>query len=136
MIGRLERQPMPQTGLDLRQRLAAFTGRLEKDCNQMIQLIMTHQLLLRFLAPHINAAAFAKLDPALPGQFAISRAHCVRMDFKATSKFARTGEFLTSLQIAARYSQTYLDHQLFAERDFAAFGKPEAHGQRRISQRG
>src|SRR5437588_8619227 len=107
--------------------------RLKEVCDQSIQTEGAFLALIRRVLANINTAAFAKIDPAITVQLTIGGADRVRMNTKATRQFAGAGQPLSRAQVAADYAQPNLRDELLAQRNFAAFGKPQAHSARSIS---
>src|SRR5260370_31764758 len=97
------------------------TGRPEKDGDQLIQRIMTFDLLLPGSSQNVNSAALAKLNPTLLGQPAISGADSVCMDVVAPCQLACTRQLLPCFQIITDNPEDDLRRQLIAQRYFAAF---------------
>src|SRR5581483_11355861 len=76
---------------------------------------------------HVDAAALAEINPAAARQIAVNRAAGVGAHAKAPRHLARAGQLLTRLQGVAGDAKDKLCGELFANRDFAAFGEPESH---------
>src|ERR1051325_10394146 len=77
--------------------------------------------------PYVDAAAFAKLDPAAAGQVAVGRAYGVGMNLQAVRQLARARQFLIRLQIAADDAERDLRADLLAQRHLAVFRQPDSH---------
>ena len=108
--------------------------RLKELRDQLIQTEVVFLPLIRRVLANINTAAFAKLDPTITVEFTIGGADRVGMNTKASRKFARTWQPLSCAQVAADYTQPNLRDELFPQRNFTAFRKPQPHCQRSISQ--
>src|SRR2546430_14300176 len=94
--------------------------RLKELRDQLIQTEVVFLPLIRRILANINTAAFAKIDPAITVQLAIGGADRVRMNTKASRQFARAGQPLSGVQVAADYAQPNLRDELLAQRNFAA----------------
>ena len=105
--------------MNLGQRVAAITGNLKKRRDDLIKLEPLARRLLAGRLAHIDAAAFAKLDPAALGQIAISGADGVGMNLKTLRQLARARQALAGLEVKADDAEQYLRRELLAQRHVA-----------------
>ena len=74
---------------------------------------------------HVNTASLAKLDPSSLCEFAICSTDCVGVYVVTACEFACARQALIRFQVIADYAENNLGNQLFAKRDFTAFGEPQ-----------
>src|SRR5690349_4898666 len=92
--------------------------------------LLEREMLFEFVAgssAHINAAAFAKVDPTTSREFAISGAHRVGVNVVTPGKVARARQTFADLEVVTDDAEDDLRDELFADRHFAVFGEPETH---------
>src|ERR1700676_2039584 len=69
----------------------------------------------------------AKLNPPLPFEWAVACTDCVGMKTEAPRQVSRAGQALPRREVIAEDPKNNLRHELFADGNFAAAGKPELH---------
>src|SRR6202790_3011956 len=69
----------------------------------------------------------AKLNPPLPFEWAVACTDCVGMKTEAPRQLSRAGQALPRREVIAEDPKNNLRHELFADGNFAAAGKPELH---------
>ena len=128
MIGRLQFQPLPQSRAQNRQRDALFARRADEAGDRLIQRKPGGECDLRPTGPHKYTAAPPVLDPAVPRQLPVARAHRVGMEMEPPRQFPRARQALAWSKVVAQNTQHDLRHQLFANANFASPCKPKLHG--------
>ncbi len=126
MIGTLYGQWSLYAGLYLSEWVTFFTQVSEEACNELIEREPVIEWLVSSRA-HVNAAAFAKLDPAASRQLTIRGANSVGVYVVTSREVTRARQALTDFEVVADDAENDLRHELLADRDFAAFGDPESH---------
>src|SRR6185369_5276301 len=101
--------------------MPAFASNSKQCRDQLIEFELRIRRRFSAALDHVNAAAFAKLDPASMLQVLIRGAHGVRVNVVAACKLAGAWEFLARLEVVADDAEKDLRRELFAERNFAAF---------------
>src|SRR4029077_9602838 len=127
MVGRLQFQPLPQAGTHGTKRSAEFARRPKESGNQLIERERGRWSQLRFALADIHATAVAKLNPPLPFELAVARTDRIGMKTEAARQFPRAGQALSWREVVAEDPKNDLRHELFADCNFAAAGKPELH---------
>src|SRR5215217_6007817 len=126
MIGTLHRQRSLYAGLYLSERVTFLTQISEEPRDELIECESVLERLVSSRS-HVNAAAFAKLDPPASRQLAICGADGVGVYVITPREVACARQALSDFEVVADDAENDLRHELLADRDFAAFGDPESH---------
>ncbi len=127
MVRWLQFEPLPQAQSQHGQRYTELSRGAEEPGNRLIERQRRSGHHLRLAGSNVDSTAAAELYPAFARKLTISRADRVGMQVEAPRQIACAGQALPGRQVVAQYAEHDLSDDLFADRDFAAAGKPELH---------